>query len=300
MKLLHEMVVSSRRALGHRWHLPEYRQIELYTKRKKLSFAELPSVPADHDELPDTLGVRLASMLLEATLDATDTELFEGKTSWQKYLALPRRNQTDKLVAEVFRILRIFHIAATHATGRLESRDGLVRAACNFNRCALALNITPVGLTLLESFVFCYLDAFHQPYGGAYIEALLTQYFLDIVGEIRKFADEDRVLYQFRPKFPYFNRHARLDCDNPRFQVDDADYRFEIGESYADPVRYAIDFFLPLDDALYIVPVEALRDGRLPIAELPQWRSRTGAEPLPAHFRTRFGRELMVVGLPMT
>lgn len=300
MKHLQELATTSRRALGQHWHLPEYRQIELYTKRKKLSFLEGQTASTGSDGLPDALGPLSALMLLETYLASTDPELFEGKTSWAKYLALPRRSATEKLVAEVFRILRIFRIAATSALGRFEARDGLIRIACNFQRCALALNITPVGLTLLESFVFYYLDAFRQPYGEAYVEAVLTQYFSDIVGEIHKFADEDRVLYQYRPRFPYFNRHFRLDCDNPRYEHDVDAIRFEIGAAFTDPVRYPIDFFLPLTEGLHIIPVEALKDSRLASSELPRWRVRDGNDELPSHFRMRFGRELMVVGLPMT
>ena len=300
MKLLQEMLSTSHRALGQHWHLPEYRQIELYTKRKKMAFRENPAPAAGSDGMPDILGPLSALMLLESHLDSADAELFEGKTSWAKYLALPKRTATEKLVAEVFRTLRIFRIAATHAQSKLEAREGLVRAACNFKRCALALNITPVGLTLLESFVFCYLDSFRQPYGEAYVEAVLTQYFTDIVAEIHKFADEDRVLYQYRPRFAYFNRHFRLDCDNPRYELDVDTIRFEIGAAFTDPVRYPIDFFLPLTEGLHIIPVEALKDGRLATTELPRWRVRDGNDELPSHFRMRFGRELMVVGLPMT
>lgn len=298
MKHLQELLSASRRAIGHNWHLPEDRQVELYTKRKKLPFRASPA--ASGDALPDLFGPLSALMLLESHLESADAELFEGKTSWAKYLALPKRSATEKLVAEVFRILRILRIAANHAQGRLEAREGLVRAACNFQRCALALNITPAGLSLLESFVFCYLDAFGQPYGEAYVEALLTQYFTDIVDEIHKFADEDRVLYQFMPRFAYFNRHYRLDCDNPKLTAESDHLRFEIGASHADPVRYPIDFFVPLDEGLYIIPVEALKDSRLANAELPRWRVRDGFDELPAEFRMRFGREVTTVGLPMT
>lgn len=297
MKQLQQTLAASRHLLGAGWSLPEYRQIELYTKRKKLAFTE--EAPEDRT-LPDLLGLRAAHMLLEAHCESAHGELFEGLGSWEKYQALPRTGTTQKLVAEVYRILRILRIAVTHAQGKLEARDGLLRLACNFKRCALALTITPRGLALLESFVHYYLDSRHGPYPEAYVEAMLTQYFTDIVGEIHKFADEDRVLYQFRPGFAWFNRHFRYDCDNPKCHIDATAYHFEIGALYADPVRYPIDFFMPLDDALYIVPVEALHNGSLPAGELARWRARTPGAELPAGFRMRFGRETMVVGLPMT
>lgn len=277
--------------------LPEHRQIELYTKRKKLVFQD----PEPAQPLPaDLLGVLVAHQLLEQALLAADDGLMDGVPSWQRYLALPRRTATDKLVAEVYRILRIVRIAAGHAHGHIEFDDGLVRVACVFQRCSLSLNITPVGLALLQSFVRVWLDAPRQPYGEAYVEALLGQYFADIVLEVRKFADEDRVLYQFHQRL-YFNRHQRLDCDNPKFSVRDGRIRFEIGALYADPARYPIDFFVAVHDRLHIVPVEALDDGALAEADLPRWQTRTPFETaLPASFCARFGREVMVVGLPMT
>jgi hypothetical protein len=124
--------------------------------------------------------------------------------------------------------------------------------------------------------------------------------FCDLVAEIKRFSDEDRILYQFRRR-PPFNRHFRFDCDNPKVNYE-ADYvEFEIGERYRDPARYAIDFYVVLDDVLHIVPVEALKDGRIARAELPKWEARTpDAVSLPASFRTRFAREKIVVGQPMT
>ena len=46
----------------------------------------------------------------------------------------------------------------------------------------------------------------------------------------------------------------RADCDNPRYEAEIGHIQFAIGAGYSDPVRYPIDFFLPLDDGLHIVP----------------------------------------------
>lgn len=293
MKQLDDMVADFGSRFGSRWSLPEYRQIELYSKRKKLAFSDdVASAP-----VKDTLSAGVTFMLLENHLAARDPALMEGKTSWQKYLALPRKTGVEKLVAEVYRLLRVYRIALFHPDGLVEAHDGLIHTSCVFERCSLSLNITPIGLALLESFVFHYLDSARQPYSEAYVEAMLMQYFSDIVAEVRKFADEDRVLYQFRQALP-FNRHLRLDCDNPKFESRDGHIVLDIGKTHANPLRFPIDFFLVLDNALYIVPVEALTGNLLPIADLPKWAAR-GPE-LPAHFRSRFGRETMTVGLPMT
>lgn len=296
MKLLGDMVSDFEARFGHRWTVPEYRQIELYSKKKKLAFSDAATACND-THIPGMLGTSLAFMLLESFLESRDASLLEGKVSWQKYLSLPRKTPVEKLVAEVYRILRIFRFSTLHTSGLLEMRDGLVRASCTFERYALSLNITPIGLALLESFVFYYLDSFRQPYSEAYVEAMLTQYFTDIVAEIRKFADEDRVLYQFR-QAQAFNRHFRFDCDNPKYTMRDGYIFLDIGDTYRDPMRYPIDFFLIANDALHIVPVEALTNNSLPVTELGKWKSPH--MELPAHFRARFGRETMVSGLPMT
>jgi hypothetical protein len=281
--------------------LPEYRQIELYSKKKKLRFA--PDIPgnAEQDFLSALLAdTQWAFFLLDNAFSTRDPLLFEGQTSWARYLALPRKTTLDRIIAELYRILRICHIAARHPKARREMREGLIRISCEFNQCALALNLTPAGIGLLCGAVCLWLDADGQPYSDAYHEALLTQYFADLVEEIRKFSDEDRVLYQFRPKIPWFNRHFRLDCDNPRCARENGFWRIDIGAKYQHPARYPIDFYLPLDDALYIIPAEALNDGALPETELPRWRAKLMDGALPAGFSLRFSREEMVVGQPMT
>lgn len=294
MTALDDALADFTRRFGDRLRLTEYRQVELYTKKKKLAFDETPPAPA----LPGLLGIATAFMLLDSHLCANDDSL-DGKAGWERYLALPRATTIEKLVAEVYRILRILRTVPAHKSGRLEMKDGVLAARCTVNRCAIAVHISTIGLSLLESFVACYLGALQEPYGEGYVEAMLYQYFTDIVAEIKRFADEDRILYQFRPR-NFFNRNFRYDCDNPKFTLDNGKIIFDIGEIYADPVRYPIDFFVAIDDVLHIIPVEALTDRAIAIADLPRWRARGGGGAvLPAHFRQRFGRETMTPGLPM-
>lgn len=294
MTVLDDAVADYTRRFGDRLRAPEHRQVELYTKKKRLTFADL----AQGEPLPSLLGVASAFLLLDGHLTGID-ETLEGRTGWQKYLALPRATQTDKLVAEIYRTLRILHTVLVHKTGRLEMADGILAARCTVNRTAVAVHLTEAGLVLLESAVAWYLGALRSPYGDAYVEAMLHQFFTDIVGEMKRFADEDRILFQFRPR-PFFNRHFRYDCDNPRHRVADGRLAIEIGELYSDPVRHPIDFFVTVEDVLHIVPVEALTDGSLALSELPRWRARTpDGQSLPAGFRSRFGRETMIAGLPM-
>lgn len=282
---------------GQRHHLPEYRQLELYSKKKKLSFADAKT--ADPNQYRGGISTSMAYAVLDSLLVSQQAEIAE-LPSWKKYLALPKKSATEKVVAEVFRILRIFQLAWVLPAGKLEMDDGIVRMSCVFERCALSLNISPVGIELLESFVFYYLDSFHQPYSAAYVEAMLVQYFSDIVAEVKGFADLDRVLFQFRQTMP-MNRHFRFDSDSPRYQVEGDMLEIDTGKMHANMDRYPLDFYLVFRDVLHIIPVEALKQGKIPLDELPRWQSRAeDGLKLPERFRSRFGRVENVVGLPMT
>lgn len=299
MKAQDDTLAELRLRFGDRLALPEYRQIELSTKKKKLAFAKPAAEPGDAPKAPNPLSTLTAFALLDAALESRNPAL-EGLALWQKYLALPRATGKDKLVAEVYRILRIHRAIVLNAGGALEIENGIVKGSCTHHRCALSLWISPIGLKLLESFVYHALDLEQQPYSDAYAEALLMQYFLDIVVEIKKFADEDRVLYQFRRKYN-FNRHLRYDCDNLKYEFEGERLVIDIGERFRDKARYPIDFFLIVQDRLYIVPIEALQDWGLARGELPIWAAKTtDGLSLPFDFQTRFGREIMIVGLPMT
>ncbi|MBI5132665.1 MAG: hypothetical protein HZA66_24770 [Rhodopseudomonas palustris] len=266
--------------------LPQHRQLEMYSRPLLLSFAE-----AETSELPltDIAGALRAFAALAAAIGPRDAE-YEGGTSWQRYKALPRRTGTEKLVAELFRALRLIWVCVADRSGHVEWNNGLV----GFDRLAEAstvtMKISPAGLTLLHSAVAYFLEVRRLPYPDSYVEAMLSEYYADVVAEIRSFCDENKSLYQFRRKLP-LNRYVRLDCDNPKARIDGDDLLIEIGEAYRDPARFPIDFYLIHDGVLHIVPVEALVDGRLPLAQLADWRTALPeGGKLPALFRSRFSR----------
>lgn len=296
MGLLNDLVTDYSERFGKGLSLPEYRQIELYARKKRIGFSDTGNEPIP--AVPGLLGLNTTFFLLDGWHEGQDATL-EGKTLWQRYLALPKRSVAEKLVAEVYRIFRIIRLSSLHATDQIGIDDGLVTFFCLYDGDALKLTITPLGLELLRSLVVYYLDSVDQPYGDAYVEAMLMEYYTDIIGEIKSFADEDRALFQFRRKYN-FTRNLRLDCDSPRFSAADGVIRFEIGDLFANSARYPIDLFVVIDDCLYIIPIEALTDFSLPESDLPKWRARVAGATLPARFHARFGRTIQIIGRPMT
>lgn len=298
MTLLHDIAAALGAGAGYRPSLPEYRQIELYTKRKNLAFAA--PEPAEAGVPAGLAGACRAFLLLDAVLAAISPVAASGAGGWERYRELPRGTLVDRILAEVWRVLRVARSVAFHPGGEGVERDGVVRLKAIDGGTVLILDITPAGLGLLDSAVAWYLGALGGPYPLPYLEAMLARYFADVVDEIRRYSDEGRSLYQFnRPVV--LNRHFRFDCDNPRTRSDDGALVFEIGAAHANPALYPIDFYVLHGDALHIVPVEALAQGRIALTELPRWRARIAdGATLPASFRGRFSHETAAVNQPMT
>jgi hypothetical protein len=297
MRLIEHLAADLASVGLQRLSLPEHRQIELYTKRKALSFQD----PEAASDVPIDRVAHLArtALVFDAVLGGHSPGA-PGASSWQRILDLPRVTAGDKRLAELARVLRVARTIVFHPRGHVEMRDGIVRLNGAIDRVALSLEITVAGIDLVNSMMAYWFGALGGPYPEAYVDAMLAEYFFDVVAEIKRFADEDRILHQFRRTKP-FCRHFRFDCDNPKAHFVDGFVEIEIGALHRDPARFPIDFFAVLDEALHIVPVEALTDGRIAVADLPKWRARTpDALSLPATFRPRFAREPIVVGQPMT
>jgi len=278
---------------SNRLALPEHRQIELYAKRKILTFAE--AAPACELPLANIAGVCRAFLALDAVLAPSA----EGVSTWDRYTGLPRKCLQEKVTAELYRVLRAARLVTFHPQGHVEIEDGIVKFNGAINKVALSLEISAAGLVLLESAAAYYLNS-GPPYPEAYVEAMLLRYFTDIVAEIKKFGDEDCMLYQFRPKYT-FNRHFRFDCDNPKTRTHGDFLEIETGPRHSDAALYPIDFYVTASDELHIIPAEALKDGKLPLADLELWRARLPAGAgLPADFRLRFTRETPAPNQPMT
>jgi hypothetical protein len=277
--------------------LPDYRQIELYSKSRLLTFDE-PPLP-EEAPLERIAALARAAVVFEATLAGlhpTDLPL----TSWARAKELPKTTLIEKITIQLHRLTRIIRLIAFHPHGQVEMRNGVICMGGVIGKEVYYFDITAAGLDLIETMVAYWFASRESVYPEAYMERVFSEMFFDIDAEIRRYADEGRTLYQFQRKGP-FNRHFRFDCDNPKSTFEDDHVLIEIPAPYRDSARYAIDFYAVLHDVLHIIPVEALKDGKIAVADLPKWEART-PDPLslPAAFKTRFGRLKPNINQPMT
>jgi len=278
--------------------LPEHRQIELYTKPRILTFDE-PPLP-EEAPLERIASVARAAVVFEATLAGlypTDLPL----TSWARAKDLPKTSMVEKVALQLHRVTRILRLISFHPHGQVEMRNGVICMGGVIGKEVYYFDITSAGLDLIETMVAYWFSARDSVYPESYVAWVFSEMFFDLGGEIRRYSDEGRTLYQFQRKGP-FNRHFRFDCDNPKATFEDNHVQIDIPAPYRDSARYAIDFYAVLHDVLHIIPVEALKDGKIAVADLPKWEVRARKDPmsLPAAFQTRFGRLKPNINQPMT
>ncbi len=168
----------------------------------------------------------------------------------------------EKVALQLHRVTRILRLIAFHPHGQVEMRNGVICMGGVIGKEVYYFDITAAGLDLIETMVAYWFSARDSVYPESYVGWVFSEMFFDLGGEIRRYSDEGRTLYQFQRKGP-FNRHFRFDCDNPKTTFEGDFVQIDIPAPYRDSARYAIDFFAVLHDVLHIIPVEALKDGKI-------------------------------------
>jgi hypothetical protein len=290
MESLASLLAAADREHGYRNFRTEYRDIEMYTaKNRSAAITEYFQAQTGQQAMLSTLsGLWSLLTLLEAEFCQQQPELLEGVTGWQRYQQLSKRNRTEKIIAECYRILRVIRIAWIHPEGEIKQKQGVIECGCNCNEYPVLLRLTQTGVDLLQTLVQRYLERRNTPYGERYHEAILQNYYQDLLGEIRGFEDEDRALCQFRTVLK-MNRHVRLNCRNPRYEVCDGYCVIQLGPSFDDGQCHPIDFHLRLNDRFYIVPMEAFFPyqpvsasalaNSIAMTELSGWACRSDFQP---------------------
>jgi hypothetical protein len=275
--------------------LTEYRQKEVYWRKGiKASFAKRSE---GQDPVFQTLLSAKSSLETEII---AGSDIRNNGATFKQYMELPRNSDSQRIIAEILRILRVISFGINeNGIPDLDMR-GHFTFFSEVNRVALKLSITRAGLVLINSVIHYYLHRESSACSEAYIDLMMLAYYTDIQSEIKHYNDEDRILYQFRMRTP-FNRHFRYDCENIRIEMRDGVCHFDIPDRFTSAEVYPFDFYIIVNSELFIVPREAVINNQIYLHELKQWKARTGGSlQLPAHFAAKFDRETMDSRIPMT
>lgn len=253
--------------------LPQLRKIELYTNNLEVHlYAPDTAARANPWAIPQVMGALSAFSLLDAFLEREKPAMI-GRNLRQRFAALQPSTRVERLTAQVYRILKIVRQGVSAAGCRLTSEERVFQINYVENPFAFALYITYAGLELLGGYVAVLLEYRRYPHPEAYVEAMLSEYYDDIVDEILYLSDEDGTALNYRKRLA-FNRHFRFQCCTAKYRLTEDRLVIDIGERYADKQRWPIDFYLMLEGAFHIIPCEALTDNAIRREDLPRWRVR--------------------------
>jgi len=253
-------------------NLPERRKIEL-SYNEKLGIPVIPFLRTrpEPEPFPGFFAPLEMFDILDDYLVFQKPEL-EARSSLDRYHGLPKTTRTEKILAEFYRILRVYHIICTYQEGRISEKTetGQIEIDLPEKDVVYDMHYFPEALEVLCAGIVYYLSSLKRPDPPAYVDAMLSAYYRDVVASISFFCDEVGNLYQFHSDF-LMNRHLRLLGGNAEFKIEGDFMIFQLEEMLKDPSRYPIDFYFQVYRKLHVLPVEALTDGKLPITELPRW-----------------------------
>jgi hypothetical protein len=263
------------RSAGSSVHVPERRFLDLpadFRQGTKVQVRDLPQERFPAEPFAGAGAPLSAFMLLDRYLASCHPSL-AGRTSRERYRSLPRNNRSERLVAELYRILRLYDVVGMNG-GTIRSESACVHLNHVVDSIAYSCRISLPGPELLVSFVHYYLSLPFRRDPPAYVEAVLSSYYNDIVDQIRNFHDEDANVLVFHTGVK-INRHVRFICGDAPYRFDgDGHVTFGIEEYFRNRGTVPVDFYIEIDGELFIIPVEALDNGRLPRSELESWKAQ--------------------------
>lgn len=261
---------------GSRPPLPEELPVRLYTGTQPTAPSALLSAPAEGPPRPGLAGPLLAFLALDAHLRSRDPGL-EDLNYRRRFLALPRGTRTEQVLAQAYRLLNIYHGGLVHGLDKAEATAQSLRLHYIHRGIACGITLSWAGADLLQGLVHYYLASLGRPHGERYVECMLLAYYQDIMEQLDKFYDQDGAEVLFRPRFA-FNRHCRRVCIDPGYSLGHGRLTLRLGERFSGPGSFPIDFWLSLLDADYIIPLEALEQGSLPLEDLGLWKARAAGQ----------------------
>ena len=256
-------------------HLPEIRKVELsYNARQGVSVLPFLQTAPEAEPFPGFLAPLDIFGILNDYFVFLNPD-FESISSWERYCKLPKTSRSEKILAEFYRILRVYFLVCTHQEGRIEEKpeEGLILLNLPETSVVYTAHLSPIALELLCSAVTYYLFSLKRPDPEAYVEAMLSSYYKDVADHISFFCDEGSNIYQFQMTF-HMNRHLRLIGGNAPIQMDTEFVFFELEDFHQDALRYPIDIYFKIERQMYVVPVEALTNNKLPRIELERWKAK--------------------------
>ena len=252
--------------------LPERSGLEMKdnnTINIKLSFVD--SFSQMHSVVPDILETSIFFTVFDSYFEAKNPSL-EGASFRSKYLSLPKNNNLEKIVASVYKILKVYRNATVHHFSSIVTSDNLHIINYSFNGTNFKLEITNRGIKILKSFILCFFYYYESLFSDSYLESLFNGYYANVLGEIQEFNDEDG---SSLIRFPDSICSNRYDCDSIKYSISNGELVFRIPDKFNEHTEFPIDIKFTYNGKVHILPVEVLNGTkRINIDNVRLWETR--------------------------
>jgi hypothetical protein len=257
---------------GYARLLPERDHLELKedgTSQISMCFFEYISM--GQIPIPDILSTSIYFMVFDSYLESKNPNL-EGESFRQKYLDLPKGNNMERIVASIYRILKVYRNATVHQMHSILHTASDIRIDYLFSKTNFKLEISNQGIKTLQEFILCFFQYCESIYSDSYLELLFNGFYLDILKEIKDFNDEDGNILLSFPGL--INRYQRSDCKIKNYSIHNNELDFHFPDKFYDSTKYSIDIFFEYNNREYIVPNEVLNGKKLTIEKINLWEKK--------------------------
>lgn len=211
--------------------------------------------------------------LLDAKIDALYPEL-EGKSFRKRCIALPKNNDDEIIVRELFRVLKVLRNATIHSRNSIELIDGEIKCSYTNQRTHFELRVTRLGLELIYSLILKMLSSQYKK--DAYQMGIRRTYYDAIQNEIKKFQDDidDNTTLSSLSNGLRLKRIVRYRVTDSKYCISNAFLTITKPYVVEEFVKnhYGCDYEFSFNGKGYLVPEECLNDEySIEITQLSEW-----------------------------
>lgn len=218
------------------------------------------------------LQITIMFTLLDALIDNKYPQL-QGESFGSKYKNLKGNDDDGIILKQVFRIFKLLRNASVHSMNAIKYEKNIITISYVYRKTSYEMHITIHGLTLLFTYIMDILKPLDHLTKQHHV-CLKRELYNEIKKEITIFNDE------FGSQLPNISNGKRLKrslryfVKNPDIKITKKQVEIiSIFELNPDAEAWqGVDYEVEYRSNRYMIPSEALLNGKIPIDELEKWR----------------------------
>ncbi|GAA0486928.1 hypothetical protein GCM10008986_10430 [Salinibacillus aidingensis] len=270
-----KQTVSFLERTNTRIHTPETRTVTYEGNTTSLLMSDSEVVYVNTANISDNvhLGIMLFFSILDAKVDLLYPEL-DGKSFRQRHKRLPKTNDDELILSQLFRILKLLRNASVHSKNSIIIKNNEITCSYINKKTKFQLIITKLGLELIYSLILEFVKPSMST--SLYWESIRRTYYDDIKANITLFVDDlgDNNLLDISNEIR-LKRSVRYRITNSTFKIEKGYLLIErpYGLNENEKECLSCDYEVTYGEKAYLIPSEALDiNNKIDVAHLYLWQ----------------------------